>query len=609
MLTETVMRRLESLGILSKKGKKINGLFRLLENPFLWFEAYARIYANAGAVTKGVSNNTLDGFSNDRVAALIEQLRKGTYRPKPTRRTFIPKANGKQRPLGIPTGDDKLVQEVVRILLEKIYEPIFSQDSHGFRPQRSTHSALQQIDDTWDGMRWIVSVDIHSFFDSMNHEVLMSLLANKIEDRRFLALIKQMLQAGYLEDWKFYGTYSGCPQGGICSPMLSNIYLHELDTFMQELKQEFQEGKKRRPDPRYSHYSHRIKQIRKQVDAGTLDRVPAKRKIAELERVRQTLPTGDPFDPHFKRLKYCRYADDFVIGVIGCKAEAQVIMEKVITFLTTTLKLTVAQEKSHLVHASKGTHFLGYRIATHSGRKLLKIKRGGRHTRMRSVAQQMQLHVPEGRFGTFCTDKKYGNYQQFTAVHRGLLLNRSEEEIILAYNAELRGLANYYALAYNVKARISKLYRLWQVSLFKTLAAKRKTSVKQVAQSLKLEDGSFGIQYRLKGEERTLRLFRLKTWRRPQEGLAPMDKEAKVAQYTLAKSELIRRLNASQCEYCQTKKGPFEVHHVRGLKSIKSGKELWQQIMIARQRKTLVLCKRCHRLLTAGKLPPPEALP
>lgn len=607
MLPDTVMKRLESLGHISQGGKKINGLFRLMEEDLLWFEAYARIYANPGAVTKGVNSNTLDGFSAERVAALKERLRNGTYQPKPTRRVYIPKANGKKRPLGIPTGDDKLVQEVVRIVLERIYEPIFSEDSHGFRPVRSTHTALQQIDDTWDGVRWIVSVDIHSFFDSMNHGVLMTILAQKIADTRFLALIQQMLKGGYLEDWTFHGTYSGSPQGGICSPMLSNIYLHELDTFMLDLKREFQEGKKRRPNSRYGHYSYRIRQTREQVDAGTTDHATAKKAIATLQRVRQTLPAGDPCDPHFKRLKYCRYADDFVIGVIGSKAEAEAIMGKVTQFLTSILQLTIAEEKSQVVHARKGTLFLGYKVAIHSGRKLIRIKRGGRHTQMKSVSEQMQLHIPKGRLEKFCTAKQYGNYQTFTAVHRTRLLNQSEVEIIMAYNAELRGLANYYALAYNVKGRISKLYRLWQVSLFKTLAAKRKTSVSHVAKSLKLEDGSYGIHYQVKGEQRTLKLFRLKTWRRPLSNQG-VDREPGIARFALAKSELIRRLNAGQCEYCATQTGPFEVHHVRGLKSIKSGKERWQRIMIARHRKTLILCKRCHRLLTAGKLPPPEVL-
>jgi len=158
----------------------------------------------------------------------------------------------------------------------------------------------------------------------------------------------------------------------------------------------------------------------------------------------------------------------------------------------------MAEEKSQVVHASKGTQFLGYTMAIHSGRKIIRIKRGGRHTQMKSVSEQMQLHIPKGRFETFCTDKKYGNYQTFKALHRSLLLNRSEAEIILAYNAELRGLANYYALAYNVKGRISKLYRLWQVSLFKTLAAKRKTSVKQVAG--KPQTGRWELWHPLPGE-------------------------------------------------------------------------------------------------------------
>ena len=608
MLTETVMKRLESLGPISKKGKRINGMFRLMQHPIFWAEAYARIYANPGAVTKGVNDNTLDGFSHERVAALISQLREGTYCPKPTRRVYIPKANGKKRPLGIPTGDDKLVQEVVRILLETIYEPIFCKTSHGFRPEHSPHTALQQIGRTWHGIRWIVKVDIQSFFDSMDHEVLMTLLKKKIEDKRFLNLIRQMLKAGYLEEWKFYGTYSGSPQGGICSPLLSNVYLHELDLFMENLKQEFNQGKKRRPDPRYLHYTYQIRQIRRQVDAGTKDRATAKREIATLERERNPLPAGDPFDPHYKRLRYCRFADDFVIGVIGSKAEAVRMMERVKTFLTTTLQLKVAQDKSRLIHASQGAMFLGYKLTTYTGRKLIRIKRAGRHTRMKNVSERLQLHVPEGRFEHFCTEKQYGNYQRFKARHRTPFLNQSETEIILAYNAELRGLANYYALAQNVKARMSKLYRLWQVSLFKTLAAKRKTTVNKVARSLKLEDGSYGIHYQVKGKQRTLKLFQLKTWKRPTIGEELTEKEPNVAFLLLTTSELIRRLNAGQCEYCETKTGPFEVHHVRGLKHIKPGKELWQKIMIARNRKTLILCKRCHRLLTEGKLPPKEVL-
>jgi|SRR5579885_2561751 group II intron reverse transcriptase/maturase len=607
MLTATVIRRLETLGVLAQAGKRVNGLFRLMENPILWSEAYACIYANAGAVTKGVGNSTLDGFSHERVAALIERLRTGTYRPTPTRRVYIPKANGKKRPLGIPTGDDKLVQEVVRILLEKIYEPIFSDDSHGFRPDRSCHTALKQIDQTWNGTKWIVDMDIQGFFDNMNHDVLMALLQRRIEDTRFLDLIRKLLKAGYLEDWKFHGTYSGTPQGGICSPILSNIYLHELDTFMSDMMARFNTGKKRRPNPPYSHYCKKIKIIRKRVDQGKKDLASAKKEIAALEKARRPFAAGDPFDATYKRLRYCRYADDFVIGVIGSKQDAETVMAEVKAYLSTELKLSISEEKSKIVHAKEGVTFLGYTVKVYTGRRIITVKRGYHHAKMKSVSEQLQLHIPKGRLEQFCTDKGYGNFQAFDALHRRQFANLSELEILTIYNAELRGLANYYALAHSVKGRFNKLYRLWQLSLFKTLADKRQRTVSQVARSLRLDDGGYGLHYQVKGETRVLKLFRLKTWQPPVGSSAKVDH---VPRPTLAlnSTELIHRLNAGKCEYCETTRGPFEVHHVRGLKSIKDGKELWERMMIARRRKTLVLCRRCHHLLTVGKLPAPQKL-
>jgi len=165
MLPDTVNRRLEARGVISVQGQRVNGLFRLMESPLLWYEAYAHIYANSGATTKGTDGTSLDGFSTERVTALIERLKSGTYRPHPTRRVYIPKANGKTRPLGIPSGDDKLVQEVVRNILEHIYEPVFQNSAHGFRPKRSCHTALTAIKETWTAVKWIVDMDIQGCFD------------------------------------------------------------------------------------------------------------------------------------------------------------------------------------------------------------------------------------------------------------------------------------------------------------------------------------------------------------------------------------------------------------------------------------------------------------
>jgi RNA-directed DNA polymerase len=315
MLSETVIRRLEALGEISKQGKPINGLFRLLENPILWNEAYANIYANDGATTPGIDGTTLDGFSQRRVEAIIAQLKHGSYRFTPVRRTYIPKNNGKKRPLGISTGDDKLVQEVVRIILERIYEPTFEDSSHGFRPGRSPHTALEHIQKEWTAIKWIIDMDIRSYFDTIPQDLLIALLKKKIEDTRFIDLIQAMLDAGYLEDWQYHATYSGVPQGSIVSPILANVFLHELDLFMKTMKDQYRKGKTRRINPVHKRHTKRIAQLRKKGDIlrkeGKAEEFQdIKREIRKVDAIRKRLSSVDPFDQKYKRLYFCRYADD-----------------------------------------------------------------------------------------------------------------------------------------------------------------------------------------------------------------------------------------------------------------------------------------------------------
>src|SRR5438874_190068 len=314
MLPATVIRRLEALGAISQQGKRLNGLFRLMENPILWHEAYANIYANDGAMTPGIGKVTLDGFSEERVASIITRLKSGTYRFKPTRRVYVPKKTGKKRPLGISSGDDKLVQEVVRRILEQIYEPIFEDRSHGFRPGRSPHTALHQIEQEWTASKWMIDMDIRDYFTTINHDLLMSFLAKKIEDKRFLRLIRAMLDAGYLEEWTYHTTYSGVPQGSIVSPVLANVYLHELDLFMKSMKEQFDKGGQRKSNRAYKHHSDKIHRLRKKGDrlkgkenqTGILQTI--RREIKQIQRQRRRMPSSDPFDEGYRRLYYCRYA-------------------------------------------------------------------------------------------------------------------------------------------------------------------------------------------------------------------------------------------------------------------------------------------------------------
>jgi RNA-directed DNA polymerase len=610
MLPDTVKKRLEALGTLSKQGKRINGLYRLMENPALWLQAYAKVHANAGATTKGVDQVTMDGFSLERVEKIITLLKEHRYRFKPVRRVYIPKANGKLRPLGVPSGDDKLVQEVVRALLERIYEPVFSDASHGFRPQRSCHTALHHMQRTWAGVVWLVDLDIQSFYDRIDHAVLITLLERKIDDQRFIALIKAMLKAGYVEDWVFHRTYSGAPQGGICSPIYANIVLHELDMFMETMQASYHRGKSRAANPAYRAYTEKIRSLRGHITRKRAQGEPElpeiralKRHIRELDAARKTLPVGAPLDTGYRRLRYCRYADDIAIGLIGSKDDARHVMDQVKCFLAEDLHLHTADEKSGIYHASEGIRFLGYDVRTYSCGRVRKVKRRGSpfYTLCRTVAKDVQLHVPREKVRAFCQRKGYGDWARLRSIHKPGWLSRSDVEIIQAYNAELRGFANYYSLAIDVKQVLNRLEYLWKGSLWKTLANKHKTSLGKIAERLK-HGRDYRYCYRVNGGERHLKLYALKDLKQPSKLWAMVDIEPNIAQYTWSRTEIVQRLNAQRCEYCGQDAGYFEVHHVQKLKDL-DGKERWQQVMATMQRKTLVLCHVCHHLLHNGTLP------
>ncbi len=607
MLTDTTIKRLDALGELSKKGKRINGLFRLLENPMLWLQAYINIYANKGATTPGTDGKSLDRFSMERVQRLIKEIKEDHYRFNPVKRVYIPKANGKQRPLGIPSGDDKLISEVVRMILEKIYEPIFHKNAHGFRPGKSCHTALNEIKNRWHGLKWIIDMDIRGYFDNIHHAILIKLLKEKIEDNKFIHLIELMLTAGYVEDWKFHKTFSGTPQGNIVSPLLANIYLHELDIFVETLKTEFNRGKRRASKAEYDRISASIYGLRKKIDSlnqqqNTAEQIHAlKQQIKILDIQRKTNKTLEPLDPNYKRLRYCRYADDFVIGIIGSKYDAITVRDKIQKFIEINLQLEIAHEKSHIVSGSKGARFLGYNIAIYSGNKTVRTVRGKCHTRERTMAERMQLYIPQEKLSQFCKNKKYGNYATLKTVHRAELFNLSDAEIIKTYNAEMRGLANYYGLAQNFWS-LGKLAWVWQTSLLKTLAGKHKTTIGKITKRLQTPQGLM-LTVRSKTNIHIFKIFKLKDVKRKEATYKHIDDMPNTWQFTLSRTELVQRLNARQCEYCKGQTGPFEVHHIRKLSDLKEGKKLWQIIMARRQRKTLVLCVSCHDLLHAGKLP------
>lgn len=615
MRTETTIKAMNSIAKVSMSGRRVNGLFRLATNPeVLWKQAYANIYSNKGAITKGVDRNTLDGFSEERVNHLIGLLARREYCPKPVRRTYIPKKNGKLRPLGIPTGDDKLVQEVVRILLEQIYEPIFSENSHGFRPGKSCHSALRQVKNVWNGTKWIIEFDIKGFFDNINHNKMIEFLEKKIDDKRIIHIIRQMLKAGYAQDWKYNATWSGAPQGGIISPILANIYLHELDTFMEDMICQFNKGERRKDNPDYKKLcrqmiiiNRELRELRQKFKKGKPlndARKEILRERREIQKKMRVINSRLHVDSEYRRLRYVRYADDFIIGVIGTRKEAELVMLQVKQYINNVLLLEVSEEKTCIADANDGVRFLGYDIKTYTSTKTTKIAWGKGTCNRRTISEKIQLHIPSEKMFQYASKNGYGDMAIFRPKSRPALLRRSDVEILMTYNAEMRGLANYYSLAQGYKTALQRVIGLAQWSFFATLSHKHKSSIGKVARKMKLSTQSgYELKVNVNGIPKSYRLFRLKDHEPPKIHNSNVDTPWDTTRFTMTRSELVQRLNANTCEYCGKTGGYMEVHHIRALKDVQGKKQLWQQMMCAMRRKTMVLCVDCHNELHRRDLP------
>lgn len=578
-------------------------LYRNLYNKEFYYEAYAKLYKNRGSNTKGINNNTIDGMSEKRIEKLIEQLKNQTYQPNPVRRTYIPKKNGKTRPLGIPTFEDKLVQEVARRLLESIYEPQFSVHSHGFRPNLSCHTALKEIRNTFTGTRWFIEGDIKGFFDNIDHHVLIGILRRKIQDEKFINLIWKFLRAGYVEDWVFHKTYSGVPQGGIISPLLSNIYLNELDQYVEQYIENYNKGDKRIHNITYHNLASKIakRKSNNKRDWSTLTEEQKEERLKELKALYKELQSHDSkdlFDPNYRRLKYVRYADDFILGVIGSKKEAEQIKHDLKTFLKEHLKLELSDEKTLITHSKKNARFLGYDIRVVRDWHRMKMPNG---TKKRKFNYQTKLFVPHEKYIQKLVQLnalKIGQNNGWKPVHRSYLVHNDDLEIIRTYNAEIEGYYNYYRLASNVHV-LQSFRQTMKYSMIKTYASKYKSTVSKIISKHNI-NGKFGIRYETK-EGPEIAYF---TEQRMEKNDAVKQPIVDTVENTLiysGRTSLIDRLLAEKCEWCGTTGTPLEMHHIHKLKDLK-GKKMWEQRMIARRRKTMALCVSCRHDLHNGKL-------
>lgn len=583
---------------------KYERLYRYLFSEEMFAVAYQRIYAKQGNMTPGTDGKTIDEMSLERIERLIVSLKDESYQPHPARRVYIPKKNGKKRPLGIPSFEDKLVQEVVRLLLEAIYEGHFEGTSHGFRPHRSCHTALGMIQKSFAGAKWFIEGDIKGFFDNIDHEVLIAILSERISDVRFLRLIRKFLNAGYVEDWVFHKSYSGTPQGGIISPILANIYLDKFDKYIKEYINRFDKGKRRKENPIVKRFGQRkaklVEKLKKSTDE--VERQRLMMQIKEIVKERLKYPASDEMDSDMKRLKYVRYADDFLIGIIGSKEDCIHIKEDIKKFMAEKLKLELSDEKTLITNARKHAKFLGYDIFVRKSNDTHRDKNG--HL-TRSLDHKIVLYVT-----TEVMRKKLLEYdavkitvqngkEVWKPKGRSYMRCLDDLEIISQYNSEIMGFYNFYSIANNSPV-IDSFYNIMEYSMYKTYAAKYSTSKKKIIARYK-KNGVFAIPYTNKNGYEFKREFYDKGFKRKELPNRYLDDRLpNTIAITGGRNGLIKRLQARVCENCGATDN-LEMHHIRKLKDL-NGKRDWEIKMISRKRKTLAVCSVCHHKIHAGKL-------
>lgn len=596
-------RVLNSLNEHSKDSSyKFERLYRILFNEELFYVAYQKIASNGGSTTKGSDGRSIDEMSLARIETLIASLKDESYQPHPSRRVHIPKKNGKTRPLGIPAFEDKLVQEVVRMILEAIYEGHFETTSHGFRPKRSCHTALLHIQKTFSGAKWFIEGDIKGFFDNIDHDVLVGILRERISDDRFIRLIRKFLKAGYVEDWTFHNTYSGMPQGGIVSPILANIYLDKLDKYVKEYIRHFDMGTKRRPGKESNDLANERKRtVRKlkKVKDGT-EKAALVARLKAIEQERAAFPSGDEMDGSYRRLKYIRYADDFILGVIGSKEDALRIKEDIKSFLSESLALELSEEKTLITHTGKSAKFLGYEITVtrnnHQRRDVQGRLRRTYGKRVRLNVSMATLRDKLLEYGAMEIKLRNGKEIWKPKCRSGLIFN-DDLEILDRYNRETVGFCNYYLIANNCVVLHNFRY-IMEYSMYKTFAGKYRSTVRKINKKYRLNK-LFTVKYEQQGVIKSRTFYKTSFKRRT----TAFNGSCDIEPYSIAdvsRANLTDRLKAEKCELCGAT-GKLIMHHVRNLKDLK-GKESWKRLMSARKRKTIALCPSCHRLRHLGKV-------
>ncbi len=547
-------------------------LYGLLCNVELLEIAYHNIKSKPGNLTstseKAGEGETLDGMSTQVLADIAEKLRDESFQFRTARRAYIPKPNGEgNRPITVSPPRDKIVQEAMRMILNAIYEPLFKEESHGFRPQRGCHSALKYINQKFQSSTWVIEGDISKCFDSIDHHKLMQLIESKILDRKFTRLIWKSLRANHMENKSIKHNIIGTFQGSIISPILANIYLDQLDEVVHKIRKEFDQGSTSKINPAYNQFRYRERLLREKGETEEANKIAKQRLQTKYSNFE---------DPSFKKLAYVRYADDWMVGIKGTKQEAEEIrnlLEKALSDMGLTLNKT--KTKITNINSDK-LLFLGTVIYRAKHRRFsrlestLSIKRNSQRLRMEGPISRIKKKLSEAGF--ILNGKSHPKFVWMSMTH---------ERILDRYNAVMRGIANYYYFAHNYSKVVTQVEYFLRGSCAKLLAAKL---------SLKTQSKVF-LKFGTSLTSSSGKTFEKPNYRMSLKYLTTLNPSGVVRALYSYKSQA--RLDSMRCKVCDSDV-QVEMHHIRALKNLKPKTSIVDRIMIKEKRKQIALCRSCH---------------
>lgn len=595
----TNLDRLEAISRLSKDNNKWihKDIFRILRKEEIWIAAYEKLKGNKGALTPGSTSETMDSMSLERLRRLQADVLSEAYKFQPVKLTYISQANGKRRPLGLPTANDKIVQEVMRIILEAIYEPIFSEVSFGFRTGLGCHDALYHVERKFRWVDYVIEGDIQQAYPTIDHQILMGIIQKRIQDPRFIRLLWKLLGCGVLDEERITSPKMGVPQGSIVSPILANIYYQELDEFIQGIKEQFetpQTERKKLKSQAFKSLEYKINKVYKEMGKYDPQSLERQELAKELKSLRQKRLKVEGLKDQVTRIEYVRYADDWMIGVSGDRALANQVKGEVERFMENTLAQKLHPIKTKITNIRKGNvHFLGYEIflpqnrpiTTYKGKGVMTIRRGQPQLRFEIPVMKITEKLSIGGYL-----KKLSNLVR--PISRSPYAALEDHVIVNHYRSLWLGLYNYYLGSTN-RGRLQYIHYLLHTSCAMTLAHRHRMPVSQVFTK-------YGktLTMKVPHTKKTVSFPYRTSWKLSERKWL-RSKLVKIP--TRRYPNLVSRSSLGlPCAVCDSEEGPIEMHHVKHVRKQGLRYKGFHQQMTLLNRKQIPLCKSCHKNVHAG---------